>query len=81
MSLVNFYIPKLQDCYYITDVTFSVFFSYYQLNIDQTLAENLSGKCIVEYPIIYVVKCENSEKYKVVPSPVPGKDLDINLVL
>ena len=81
MSLVIFYFPKLQDYYYITNVTFFVFFSYYQLNVDQTLAENLSGKCIVEYPIIYVVKCENSEKYKVVPSPIPGKDLDINMAL
>lgn len=39
---------------------------YYPLDFGKTLAENLSGRSIVEYPLIYVVLGDSNDRFNVV---------------
>lgn len=43
---------------------------FFELDTSESLAENLSGKCIVEFPIIFIVLKDHSYNFEII---TPGK--------
>lgn len=48
---------------------------FFELDTSETLAENLSGKCIVEFPIIFIVLKDHAYNFEIV---VPEDEFDYN---
>lgn len=43
---------------------------FFELDTTESLAENLSGKCIVEFPIVFVVLKDHAYNFEII---TPGK--------
>ncbi|XP_050357641.1 box C/D snoRNA protein 1 [Nymphalis io] len=47
---------------------------FFELDTTESLAENLSGKCIIEFPIIFVVLRDHAYNFEII---TPGDEFDI----
>ncbi|XP_047534034.1 box C/D snoRNA protein 1 [Vanessa atalanta] len=47
---------------------------FFELDTTETLAENLSGKCIIEFPIIFVVLRDHAYNFEII---TPGEEFDL----
>lgn len=52
---------------------------FFELDATESLAENLSGKCILEFPIIFIVLKDHAYNFEIITRGEVHYDINLNL--